>query len=81
MGRVAGYEILEGAEKVFAMPSLWASAGEQVNTLEITLEDPVSQAEVKLSYVVFEDKDVIGDRFARTADVGHRDFIEARIMT
>ena len=49
LGRVAGYEILEGAEKVFGMPSLWASAGEQVNTLEITLEDPVSQAEVKLS--------------------------------
>ena len=80
LGRVAGYEILEGAEKVFGMPSLWASAGEQVNTLEITLEDPVSQAEVKLSYVVFEDKDVIA-RSVRLINRGEKAIRLERLMS
>ena len=80
LGRVAGYEILEGAEKVFGMPSLWASAGEQVNTLEITLEDPVSQAEVKLSYVVFEDKDVVA-RSVRLINRGEKAIRLERLMS
>ena len=57
-GKVAGYEIREGADRITGMPSMWALAGEEVKTLEIILEDPVSRVEARLLYIVFEEKDV-----------------------
>ena len=79
-GRVAGYEVRPGAERIDGMPALWAASGEKVDTLEITLEDPVSQAEVKLAYVVFEEKDVIA-RSVKLVNRGQKELRLERLMS
>ncbi|OUQ19780.1 alpha-galactosidase [Lachnoclostridium sp. An14] len=58
-GKVAGYEISPGACVIKGMPGLSGGPKENVDTLVIRLEDPVSRVEVRLAYTVFEEKDVI----------------------
>ena len=79
-GKVAGYEIHEGADRIDGMPSLWAAPQEKAATLEIRLEDPVSCAEVRLSYAVFEDKDVIA-RSAKLVNRGDHPLRLERLMS
>ncbi len=79
-GKVAGYEICPGAEKVKGMPCLQKSGKEQVDTLVIRLEDPVSRVEAKLSYTVFEEKNVIA-RSVILANYGTRDLRLEKLMS
>ena len=79
-GKVAGYEIREGADRITGMPSLWALAGEEVKTLEIILEDPVSRVEARLLYIVFEEKDVIA-RSVRIVNHGEKPLRLERLMS
>ena len=58
-GKVAGYEVVSGAEKIQGMPGLRDLPGENTQTLKILLEDPVSGLEIELAYAVFEEKNVI----------------------
>jgi len=54
--RYAGYEVKEGKP---ALPGLPCARGEDAQTLEITLTDPVLGLRVALSYGVYEQLDVI----------------------
>lgn len=50
---VAGKTALEG------LPATWATAQEDVETLAITLADPITDLQVELSYTIFRDQPII----------------------
>lgn len=50
------YKIYHGKEKLEGLPATW---GDNCDTLDITLEDPVTGLKVVLSYSVFEDSDAV----------------------
>lgn len=79
-GKVAGYEISPGAAEIKGMPGLQKNGKEQVDTLVIRLEDPVSRVEAKLFYTVFEEKNVIA-RSVILANYGTRDLRLERLMS
>lgn len=53
------YEILPGKYDLAGMPSFFAGADDNVETLKITLADNFSKVEVDLLYGVFPEKDII----------------------
>ena len=79
-GKVDGYEIKKGACAISGMPGLWGIPGERVETLEICLTDPVSRVEARLSYAVFEEKDVIA-RSVRLVNRGENPVRLERLMS
>ena len=79
-GKVDGYEIKKGACAISGMPGLWGIPGERVETLEICLTDPVSRVEARLSYAVFEEKDVIA-RSVRLVNRGENPIRLERLMS
>ncbi|MBS5736683.1 MAG: alpha-galactosidase [Clostridiales bacterium] len=53
------YEIIPGKPELSGLPSSYCEAGDNAETLKITLKDEVSNIFVHLYYAVFEDFDVI----------------------
>ena len=58
-GIYKSHKIYEGKYKLETLPSSFATQDEKVSTLEIVLEDEISNVEVTLLYGVFEDADII----------------------
>ncbi|MCQ2500866.1 MAG: alpha-galactosidase [Lachnospiraceae bacterium] len=58
-GKVKDYRIKTGKFTLDGLPTCFATEKDTVDTLEITLADPVSLVEVTLLYSVFEEKDII----------------------
>lgn len=79
-GKVAGYEIGPGTADIKGMPCLHRNGKERADTLVIRLEDPVSRVEAKLSYTVFEEKNVIARSVVLT-NCGTRPIRLERIMS
>jgi len=58
-GRYAGHMICEGKYTLEGLPSLFQTGGDTVDSLRLTLEDPVTHVCVELLYAVFEEKNII----------------------
>jgi len=58
-GRYAGYRIQSGKYRLDGLPSLFEAQGDTVDSLILTLEDPVTHLRVELLYGVYEQKNVI----------------------
>lgn len=58
-GRVKSFDISRGKHRLGTMPSAFARGADKVQTLEITLEDPITHVQVILYYSVYEDYDII----------------------
>lgn len=58
-GKVKEYAIRSGKYSLEGLPTSFATEGDTVDTLEVTLADPVSKVEVTLLYSVFEERDMI----------------------
>jgi len=59
VGKYKSHNVYKGKYSLSTLPSLYASEGEDVETLEIVLEDEITHVSVKLLYGVFADKDII----------------------
>ena len=59
VGKYKTHRIYAGKYRLSTLPTLFASEGEAVDTLEIVLEDEITHVSVKLLYGVYHDKDVI----------------------
>jgi len=59
VGKYKSHTVYNGKYVLNTLPSLFAAEDEEVQTLEIVLEDPVTHVSVKLLYGVFPEKDVI----------------------
>ena len=57
-GRFSGHKVYSGKYRLEGLPSLY-QADDTVDTLELTIEDPVTHVSVELLYGVFEEKNVI----------------------
>lgn len=58
-GRYKSHKITKGKYSLSEMPSLFATDGDTVDTLEIVLEDEVTKVSATLYYAVFEELDII----------------------
>jgi alpha-galactosidase len=58
-GRVQSFGVWEGKYTLEGLPTAFASEGDTVHTLEITLEDATTGVRVALFYSVFEEADII----------------------
>ncbi|PKG25592.1 alpha-galactosidase [Niallia nealsonii] len=57
--RYKSHEIKQGKEKLPGLPATYVENNQEAETLNILLEDPVAGLEVKLTYTVFADYNVI----------------------
>ncbi|GKU81852.1 alpha-galactosidase [Niallia sp. NCCP-28] len=67
--RYKSHEIKQGKEKLLGLPATYVEDAKEAETLEILLEDLVAGLEVKLTYTVFADYNVI-TRSAAIKNVG-----------
>lgn len=74
------FQILKGKAHLPGLPACWAEAESEVDTLEITLVDPVSHLKAILSYAVWKDRDVIC-RSVRFANEGPQAMTILRAMS
>ncbi len=66
-GKYFGHKIYDGKYKLPGLPGLRAIEGENTQSLEICLNDPITQVSVTLYYAVFEEKDIITRAVSVTA--------------
>lgn len=58
-GRYKSHRIYNGKYELEGLPTSFASEKDHVQTLEVTLEDPITHVQVILLYSVFEEADII----------------------
>ena len=73
-----GYRIFDGREELPGLPS--ADADADTKTLEITMEDDLTGAEVKLYYTVFPREDVIS-RYVKITNNGENKLVIEKCMS
>lgn len=78
-GKYVSHRIYDGKYRLEGLPSLFAADADTVQTLELTLSDPVTNVCVELLYAVYEEKDVI-TRAVRVKNGGERIHL-TRIMS
>lgn len=54
-----GYKIFDGKKTPKGLPNVYVKSKEEAKTLEITLEDKILEAEIKLNYTIYEKYPVI----------------------
>ncbi|SHM66043.1 alpha-galactosidase [Gracilibacillus kekensis] len=74
------HKIYQGKPKLDGLPATYAEAGDQVETLEITLYDALIDVELTLLYSVFEEMDAI-TRSARFDNKGSQNVNITRAMS
>lgn len=63
------HQIVAGKPGLDGLPATWVSVGDEAETLTVTLQDPVTQLQVELSYTLFRDLPVV-TRSARLTNGG-----------
>ena len=79
-GRYVSHKIYEGPFTLNGLPTAFAKDGDTVHTLELTIEDAITNVQVTLLYSVFEESDIIM-RAARVHNNGSGRIDLKRIMS
>lgn len=79
-GKTAAYQITKGKYQLETLPCVFANDNDTVDSLEITLNDAITNVQVSLLYGVFEEADII-TRAVKVTNQGDKPIHLKKIMS
>ena len=79
-GKAVDFKITKGKYQLDTLPCVFANDGDTVDTLEVTLLDPISNVQIILLYSVFEEADII-TRAVKVKNLGEKSIHLKKIMS